>query len=126
MRTRVLEPEELGRLDKTGQPLFPDVRPEDVSHVVVEDDAGKIVGALRVVNVRHFEGAWVDPAHRNAGVVRSLLSMAEAVAVCRGSRWVFAGAADERMRDILARMGARRIPMDTWVLKLGGEPCPKQ
>lgn len=126
MRTRVLEPEEFDRLEVTGMPEIPDVRPEDMTHVVVEDDAGDVVGALTVLRVTHWEGAWIHPKHRNAGVVRGLLEMAEAVSECRGSRFVFAGAADERMRDILTRLGGSRVAMDTYALKLGGEPCRQQ
>lgn len=121
MRARVLPASEYARLERTGMPLFPGVRPEDVDVVVVEDGE-KVVACMTVLRATHFEGAWIDPEHRNAGVTRALLGLATALAECRGSQWVFAGAenGDERMRGILARLGGTRAPMDTYVLPLRG------
>ena len=115
----MLPPEEYARLERTGIPLFPGVSPEDVSVVVVEDK-GKVVACMTVLRATHFEGAWIDPEHRNAGVTRSLLRMASEIA---GSEWVFAGAADDHMRDVLGRLGAVMLPMDAYVLSLGGAQC---
>jgi len=124
MRARVLPTEEYARLERTGIPLFPRVRPEDVSVVVVEDEE-KVIASMTVLRASHFEGAWIDPEHRNAGVTNALLELSKDVARCQGSEWVFAGAADDQMRGILGRLGANKVEMDLYVLDLGGGECPK-
>lgn len=95
------------------------LKPEDVDVVVVEDDAGEVMASLAVMRVVHLEGLWIDPAAKNAGVARGLLR--EAVRVAEkwcSSGWVFGGAADDRMRDLLERLGGARVPMDTYALHL--------
>lgn len=125
MKTRVLPPEEYWRLERTGIPLFPRVRPEDVSVIVVEEEE-KVVACMTILRANHFEGAWIDPEHRNAGVTNALLSASSEMARCSGSEWVFAGAADDHMRSILDRLGANKVPMDLYILDLGGGGCPRQ
>lgn len=105
-------------------PAFPYVSPENVSVVVVEDDGGKVIACMTVLRATHFEGAWIDPAHRNAGVTRALLRLASAIAMARGEQWVFGGAAGDQMRDILQRLDCRHLPMDLYAVWVGeGEEC---
>jgi hypothetical protein len=76
---------------------------------------------MTVLRATHFEGAWIDPEHRNAGVTRGLMRLAADIARERwDNQWVFAGSADERMTDVLGRLGAVRVPMDTYMIGLGG------
>ena len=120
MIARVLPPSEYGRLERTGVPsLAPYVRPEDLATVVVEDGE-KVVARMTVLRATHFEGLWIDPAARNAGVGRSLLKEAGKVAHQWTDQFVFAGAADDRMREILHRVGGVWIPMDLFLLPLEG------
>jgi len=119
MITRILPKEEYGRLERTGIPQLPKVRSEDVTIVVVEDEE-KIIASMMVLRATYFEGAWIDPDHRNAGVTRGLLDLASEVAQMRGSQWVFVGAADDHMRSILDRLGAAKLPMDSYILNVGG------
>lgn len=109
---RMLPPEEWGRLKGRGPgPLLPHV---PGAEVVVAESGGEIVATLAVAPFVHFEGVWIDPAHRNAGVVRGLLRQAFDVA---DSPWVVAGSADENMRGILTRLGAQKIAAEFWVLR---------
>ena len=125
MRTRVLPSEEYWRLEGTEIPLFGGVRSEDVDIIVVED-GDRVVASLTVLRVTHFEGAWVDPHRKGLGATRALLRLAAELARVRGDRWVMAGAenSDARMAKVLARMGAVKMPVDPYVLKLDeGEIC---
>jgi GNAT superfamily N-acetyltransferase len=117
MKARVLPREEWSRLERTGFPLFPGVRPEDIVVVVVEDDE-KVVASVTILRATHFENLWLDPEQRNAGVSRALLRAAIGAAHQWTDDWVFATAADDRMRDMLNRVGAIRIPVDPYVLAL--------
>lgn len=117
MRARILRPEEWSRLDNA--PLLPYVRPENAAVVVVEDD-GQIVAALTVLQVTHFEGLWVSPERRgNPGVMRSLLRLASALVSARSEKWVFGGAADDRTRGFMERLGGKQVPMELYALWMG-------
>lgn len=118
MITRVLPPEEWHRASVAGLPLLPGVPEKDVSIVAVESE-GRVVACLTVFKAPHFEGLWIDPEHRNAGVSRGLMDLAEKVVKSWGNEWVFAAAEDERMRTILGRVGAVKLPIDSYVMSLG-------
>lgn len=120
MKARVLPPEEWGRLVDQDLPvLLPYAHNGDVSVVVVEDGS-RIVASMAIMRVTHLEGVWIDPEYRNAGTVRRLLGATIDAAKKWPSNWAIAGAADDRMRDILPRMGATKVPVDSYVLTLGG------
>jgi GNAT superfamily N-acetyltransferase len=121
MKARILPASEWARLDPAHTPVFPGIAPYDMTMIVVEDDLGQIVASTSIIRATHLEGTWVDPEHRNAGVSRSLLRLASEVARNTGMNWVFTGAADDHTRRILDRMGATKIPMDTYVLGLEGK-----
>jgi GNAT superfamily N-acetyltransferase len=88
----------------------------------VVEKAGKPVASLGVVRVTHFEGLWIDPAHRNAGVSSALIRKAiEQAREMSKQDFVFGGAADERMRTILERLGGQRMPLDFYALWIGGQ-----
>jgi hypothetical protein len=106
-------------------PPLPGVRPDDVRVVVVEQ-GDTVVAALTVLRATHFEGIWIDPAKRNGGVTRALLRGAMTEARQWTDDWVFAAAADDRMRDVLDRIGGIRLPIDSYVLSLGGDACRPQ
>ena len=119
MKARVLEP---GEWDKASDvPLMLRyAQPKDVQVVVVEDDAGKVVGQMMVLRIAHLEGAWIDPEHRNAGVVGALLRKTFETAQPWANELVLAGAADAEMVEILARMGAVHLPLQFYALGIGG------
>jgi GNAT superfamily N-acetyltransferase len=126
MRARILSPEEWQRMEGPQiPPLIPYVSPENI-HVLVVEDKGRIVACLTVLQATHFEGLWIDPEHRNAGVSRSLLTLATALAEARGEKWVFGGADSEQMRGFLGRLGAKQVPMELYALWIGGNECLPQ
>lgn len=119
MRTRVLGPAEWYRLDATNlPPLMAMMRPQDCVPIVVESDEGEILASLAVLRVAHLEGMWVNPEHRNAGVVRSLIRGVVPIAREWSNGWAFGGAADEKMRAILNGLGGVKVPMDLYALAL--------
>jgi hypothetical protein len=128
MTPRVLHPDEWeGRLAETELPsLLPYLTPANTSVVVVEDGE-KLLASMAVVRVTHYEGAWIAPEARgNLGVTRSLLRMASVFPLTRGEQFVFGGAADDRMKDILKRMGGAPMPLEFYALTLGSHECRQQ
>jgi len=128
MQTRVLGPEEwLERGSSTlAAPLVQYVTPENVSLVVVEDE-GKMVASVAAIRVTHFEGLWMDSAHRgNPGIMRGLLRKATSVAKERGEHWVIAGADGEQMRGFTKRLGGIILPLDFYLMWVGGKTCRQQ
>jgi ribosomal protein S18 acetylase RimI-like enzyme len=127
VRARILSTEEWQKVEHLDMPpIIPFVSPENIAIVAVEDDAGKVIACMSVLQVTHFEGAWVDPEHRNAGVVRALLRLASALPIARGESWVFGGADSEQMRDVLQRLGGVEVPMSTFILPVGERECQAQ
>jgi ribosomal protein S18 acetylase RimI-like enzyme len=127
VRARILSTEEWQKVEHLDMPpIIPFVSPENIAIVAVEDDAGKVIACMSVLQVTHFEGAWVDPEHRNAGVVRSLLRLASALPIARGESWVFGGSDSEQMRDVLQRLGGVEVPMSTFILPVGERECHRQ
>lgn len=124
MRTRVLKPEEWSRINTPELPnLLPYVEPQNVSVVVVEDDAGEIVASVAAMLTTHFEGLWIDPAYRgNPGVVRSLIRELYGVPRARAEHWAFATAGEDntRMETVCRRLGGRQMPpVKFYVMPLG-------
>lgn len=119
MRARVLEP---GEWDKVSDVpiMLRYAQPQDVQVVVVENNEGKIVGQMIVLRIAHLEGAWIDPEYRNAGVVGELLKKTCETAQPWANEFVMAGAADENMVRILARLGAVHLPLQIYALGIGG------
>jgi len=125
MQARVLGPEEwLERGSKTlAAPLIQYVSPENTALVVVEDE-GKMVASVAAIRVTHFEGLWMDTAHRgNPGIMRGLLRKATSLAKERGEYWVLAGADGEEMRGFTRRLGGIVLPLDFYALWVGGKTC---
>lgn len=118
MTVRVLPVEEYPRLEKQGPLALPFI-PGQTDIVVVEDEK-EIVARMMVMRMTHLEGVWIDPAHRNAGVVNALLRESVRVASAWPDKWVLAGAADDTMRDILNRMKGAWWPGEFYMLGLGG------
>jgi hypothetical protein len=116
--TRILPRDEWWRHEKQIL-ILPGIQADDVDVVVVED-GDKLVAAMTIFKATHFEGLWIDPERKGLGAARSLLRLAEALALHRGNKWVIAGAVDDRMRAILGKMEARKLIMEPYLLKIGG------
>lgn len=126
MKSRVIKQSEWASIrPENAAPCFPYVDPDNVDVVVVEDDGGKVVGAMTVLRATHFEGAWIDPAHRNAGVTRAMLRLASSIAMSRGDQWVFGGreTGDENMLGVLHKLNAQHLPMELYAIWVGEDEC---
>lgn len=119
MRARTLHPDEWECLEHSDlSALLPHVRPEDFEAVVVEDDAGSVVGTLGLVRAAHYEGLWIAPEHRaNPAVARLLLR--EARRMLERERWVFAFAASDEMKGLVPRLGGQQLPVESYVIAKG-------
>lgn len=116
--TRILPRDEWWRHEQAIL-VLPGIQADDVDVVVVED-GDRLIAAMTVFRATHFEGLWIDPERKGLGAARSLLRLAEALALTRGNTWVLAGASDDRMRSILGKMEARKLAMEPYLLKIGG------
>lgn len=127
MIARILPTEEWGRLGSAEiTELLPHVQPQQAAVVVVED-GDRIVATWTVVRIVHLEGAWIHPDYRNPGVTRRLLRKTLEVAAEWAGDWVWTGATSDDVRGLLTRMGARRMPVDSYVVPLKKEaPCQPQ
>lgn len=119
MKARVLPREEWGKLDVSGFPTVgSSLRPED-SEVVVVEDGDKIVATMSTFRVTHFESLWVDPEYRgNAGVARMLLKAGIQSAKKWTDEWVWGSSGTDHMDDILTRVGAKKMPVSTFVVPI--------
>lgn len=118
MTTRVLPESEWHRIEASQLPLLlAYMRPEDTDIVVVED-GDRIVACMGVLRVTHLEGVWIDPEYKN--VANRLLRETYNTMRKYPDQFCIAGAADDRMRDVLNRMGGVKVPMDTYVLNFQG------
>jgi GNAT superfamily N-acetyltransferase len=117
---RVLSQDQWSRLSRAGFPPIPNLRDENIALVVVEDDEGNVVACMSVLRATHYEGVWIDPQHRNAGVTRGLLRQAAQVARDWGSEWVFVGrgSSDGNMAEVLEKLGAVELPIQPYLLSV--------
>jgi len=120
MEARVLPVNEWNRLNVTELPvLLPYFRPEDVNVVVVEE-AGAIVASLAVMRVPHLEGVWIEPSRRGSPeLVRKLMSGAAYASRKWSSGWVMAQSATDHVSDLITRLGASKVPVETFIVPLG-------
>lgn len=122
MTRRVLPRAEYARLVGTYLEPLIDHFPADTDVVVVEDDAGEIVGCSSVFSRDHVEGTWIAEVHRNApGVCWSLFQGIKATAKRRGTSRLLTGSMDDRMTEFLLRMHAERLPGEQFVWPLTRE-----
>ena len=123
MKSRILSPNEWGRVEASNLPaLLRFVAPENVSVVVVEDDFGEIVASVAVLRTTHFEGLWIDPSQRgNAGVFRALIREAYAVPRARDEKWVFGGSepGDRQMGTLCRRLGGQPLRVEFFAMPVG-------
>jgi len=115
MRTLELTRAEWGRLAGTPLEAVLATLPADTRIVVVEDDAGAIVGQWACIRYVHVEGIWIAEAHRRTGSVQGrLLRAMRQVARSWGATVVLTGALDDDVRGYITRLGGARIPGDTF------------
>lgn len=121
MKARILPKEEWSRLSITGiAPIQETLRPEDVQVIVVED-GDRIVASMGAFRVTHFESLWIDPEYRgNAGLGRRLLKAGITAARKWTDKWVWGASDTPHMNDVILRLGGKRIPIETYMIPLGG------
>ncbi len=96
--------------------------PPDTRVIVVQDEAGAVVGQWAVIRYVHLEALWIAPEHQKRGAVgRRLLTMAKRVAQSWGATAVWTAAMTDDVRALLARVGARQLPGDHYVMPIGGD-----
>lgn len=114
MTTRILPPDEWGRLAETGCQVQQAAK--DAARggcvLVTENAAGEIVGTLFVTLSVHFDGAWVREDSRDGGVLRRLCREAMTIAHAHGVSQVFAPVTNDALGAWLTRRPhARFEPM---------------
>ncbi len=121
MTTRILPVEEWSRLAHTEAcDVHPFLDPDRSSVVVVEQD-GAIVGCHILINVVHAECLWIDPAFRGkTSVARRLWAAVQAQARELGARTIATAACDDQVRELLAHVGATKLPGDHYVIPVQG------
>lgn len=119
--TRVLPPEEWGRLDQAGaETIWPLLDPERAQILVIED-RGEIVGTLTLMSVLHAECLWIKPSHRRGyGVIKRLLDGMWAGARAEGVQALWSGSLSESVTNILHRIGASEVPGKSYVFPVKG------
>lgn len=116
--TRILPPAEWPRLAGTeAASVWPRLDPALASVLVVEDEHGAIVGSWLLLRVLMAECLWIDPAHRGKGsVARRLWAFMRRTAQSMGFAVVGTAAMSEDVRNLLAHVGATKIPGDVYTL----------
>ncbi|MES2531839.1 MAG: GNAT family N-acetyltransferase [Pseudomonadota bacterium] len=111
MTRRVLPRDEYARLVGTYLEPLIEWFPADADVIVVEDDAGAIIGCSSLFTRCHVEGTWIAEAHRGrTGVARSLLEGIRATAQRRHADRVLTASMDDAMTRLLGKLGATALP----------------
>lgn len=118
MTTRILPQEEWPRLAGTeAETVWPHLS-SDARIVVVERD-DRIVGCHVLIPYWHVECLWIAEEDRGHGsVARRLWSEVQRIARELGAKCVLTAAIDERVRGLLAHVGATKLPGDHYVVPL--------
>lgn len=121
MTTRLLPPDEWPRLIGTElETVWPLLDRDRAQIVVVEDDAGAIVGCWALFPLIHAEGVWIAPEHRGKAVVaRHLYRGMVQTARAMQARTVLTAAVDEDVTRLLAHLQAQQLPGQHFVLTIG-------
>lgn len=119
--TRILPPEEWVRLAGTElEAVWPHLDTERARVIVVEDDAGTIVGCWALFPLVHAEGVWIAPAHRGkAAVARQLYRGMVQTARRMEAQTVLTAAVDDHVAELLAHLKAQQLPGQHFVLTVG-------
>lgn len=123
MVTRVLPPAEWGRLAGTELETVHASLPQgdDVRILVVEDEAGAIIGCWAALRVVHVEGIWIAPAYRSKTAVARALwrGMARTVATAFQAGGAWTASLSPQLDRLLTRH-ATPVPGTHYLIRLGG------
>lgn len=117
MTSRVLPPGEWDQLIGTEAELLIPLLTEDSRVVVVERD-GQVVGCHVLQVILHAECLWIHPDHRGkSSVARRLWAAVQQEAREHFGVRAFATAAvSDEVRDLLAHVGAVKVPGDHYMV----------
>lgn len=117
MTTRLLPPADWARLAGTElETVWPHL-PASARVIVVEDEAGAIVGCWALFSCVHVEGVWVAPEHRaRTAVARRLLVGMRHEARDLGAQSVVTGALTDDVRQLITGLGGKALPGDLYVI----------
>lgn len=120
MTTRVLPREEWKRLAGTeAEALWPLLT--HAAQVLVVEDGDRIAGCWVLMPILHVECLYVAPEHRKkTSVARRLFVGMKRLVRESGSSHVMTAAASDEVRDLLAHVGATKIPGDHYVMSFEG------
>lgn len=123
MTSRILPPEEWGRLAGTEAESFIS-RLNAASRVIVVEADGAIVGCHILQPVLHAEGLWIHPDFRKrASVGRHLWRRVQDTARdWFGVQWFVTGCGSDEVRALLEHVAAVKLP-DHYVVPIGGSRC---
>jgi hypothetical protein len=121
MTARELPPAEWHRLQ--GTPLgevVASLRPSCCRVVVVENEAGRIVGHWMVITATHAEAVWVDPDHQKRGAVaRKLWTLMSEIVRSQGASHVFTAAESPDVAALIERHQGVKLPGTHYMLPVG-------
>ncbi len=95
------------------------------SHVVVVEDEGQIIACHVLMHVLHAECLWVHPDRRDPRVSRILWNAVQRHAQKLGAKSLATAANDERVKRLLAYVGATKLEGEHYVISMEG-PCLPQ
>ena len=125
MTTRILPQAEWPRLVGTeAADVWPHLNPMK-SHVVVVEEDGQIIACHVLMHVLHAECLWVHPDHRHPRVSRLLWNEVQLQAQKLGATTLATAANDDRVKRLLAYVGATKLEGEHYVIPLEG-PCLPQ
>lgn len=91
--------------------------PDGFTVLVVESEAGEILGCWGFGAVYHLEGLYVAPSERNRGrVIRRLLHAMRAQLVGLGVSAVMTTSVSDLVTDIIVRQGGQARPGTSFVV----------
>jgi len=92
--------------------------------ILVVEDGETIVGCHVLMWILHAECLWIHPDHRGkASVGRRLWAAVQRTARAAGVPSLWTAACDDRVRGLLAHVGATELPGAHFVLPVKGDPC---
>lgn len=121
MTTRILPQAEWPRLSGTeAETLWPYLNPANSQVLVVEEEE-KIIGCWVLMQVLHAECVYIAPEHRQrSSVARRLLRGMKQLAYAAGMGGVYTAAISDDVKQLLAKLGATRVPGDPYMLTFKG------
>jgi hypothetical protein len=120
MTTRLLPTDEWARLAGTElETVWPHL-PDTARVIVVENEAGAIVGCWALFTSVHAEGVWIAPEHRKGSVVarRLLVGMKRQLEDMDATAFM-TGAVSDDVRHIIQALGGTALPGEQYVIERG-------